>query len=150
MKTLKMKEKKKGSIESFYIYVIDPFCPTYSPFDWACSLLGSSVHGILQARILEWVAVLFSWGSFWPGFELGSPALLVDSLSAELLGKPWRYLIWREKKKGLYLLSPFTFTFLSPFDLHTYICLVYVGVFGQSEAYLRDTVGLVPDYQHWS
>ena len=33
MKTLKMKEKKKGSIESFYIYVIDPFCPTYSPFD---------------------------------------------------------------------------------------------------------------------
>ena len=28
-----------------------------------CSLLGSSVHGILQARILEWVAVPFSRGS---------------------------------------------------------------------------------------
>ena len=26
---------------------------------------GSSVHGILQARILEWVAILFSRGSFW-------------------------------------------------------------------------------------
>ena len=25
-----------------------------------CSLLGSSVHGILQARILEWVAIPFS------------------------------------------------------------------------------------------
>jgi len=25
-----------------------------------CSLPGSSVHGILQARILEWVAILFS------------------------------------------------------------------------------------------
>ena len=25
-----------------------------------CSPLGSSVHGILQARILEWVAILFS------------------------------------------------------------------------------------------
>ena len=25
-----------------------------------CSLLGSSVHGILQARILEWVAISFS------------------------------------------------------------------------------------------
>ena len=25
-----------------------------------CSLLGSSVHGILQARILEWVAMLSS------------------------------------------------------------------------------------------
>ena len=27
---------------------------------------GSSVHGILQARILEWVAIFFSRGSFWP------------------------------------------------------------------------------------
>ena len=29
-------------------------------------LLGSSVHGILQARILEWVAISFSRGSSWP------------------------------------------------------------------------------------
>ena len=28
-----------------------------------CSLPGSSIHGILQARILEWVAILFSRGS---------------------------------------------------------------------------------------
>ena len=27
---------------------------------------GSSVHGILQARILQWVAISFSRGSFWP------------------------------------------------------------------------------------
>ena len=31
-----------------------------------CSLPGSSVHGILQARILEWVAMLFSTGSSQP------------------------------------------------------------------------------------
>ena len=31
-----------------------------------CSLLGSPVHGILQARILEWVAILFSRGSAQP------------------------------------------------------------------------------------
>ena len=31
-----------------------------------CSLSGSSVHGILQARILEWVAIPFSRGSFRP------------------------------------------------------------------------------------
>ncbi|KAM7248331.1 hypothetical protein CapIbe_000370, partial [Capra ibex] len=31
-----------------------------SPMD--CSLPGSSVHGISQARILEWVAILFSRG----------------------------------------------------------------------------------------
>ena len=34
-------------------------CPTLSdPMD--CSLPGSSVHGIFQARVLEWVAIFFS------------------------------------------------------------------------------------------
>ena len=32
-----------------------------------CSPPGSSVHGTLQARILEWVATPFSRGSSWPG-----------------------------------------------------------------------------------
>ena len=31
-----------------------------------CSLPDSSVHGILQARTLEWVAIPFSRGSSWP------------------------------------------------------------------------------------
>ena len=31
-----------------------------------CSLSGSSIHGILQERILEWVAISFSRGSSWP------------------------------------------------------------------------------------
>ena len=31
-----------------------------------CSLPGSSVHGIFQARILEWVAIYFSRRSSWP------------------------------------------------------------------------------------
>ena len=40
-------------------------CPTLcNPMD--CSPPGSSVHGILQARILEWVAVPFSRGSSRP------------------------------------------------------------------------------------
>ena len=30
-----------------------------------CGLPGSSIHGILQARILEWVAISFSRGSSW-------------------------------------------------------------------------------------
>ena len=29
-----------------------------------CSPTGSSVHGISQARVLKWVAISFSWGSF--------------------------------------------------------------------------------------
>ena len=35
-----------------------------NPMD--CSLPGFSVHGILQARILEWVAISFSRGTSWP------------------------------------------------------------------------------------
>ena len=40
-----------------------------------CTLPGSSDHGILQARRLEWVGILFSRGSSWPRDWLGSPAL---------------------------------------------------------------------------
>ena len=48
------------------------------------NLPGSSVHGILQARILEWVAIPFSRGSSQPR----SPALPVYSLLSQLPGKP--------------------------------------------------------------
>ena len=43
-----------------------------------------TVHGILQARILEWVAFPFSRGFFQPGVETRSPTLQADSLPAEL------------------------------------------------------------------
>ena len=40
-------------------------CPALcDPMD--CSSTGSSVHGIFQVRIVEWVAIPFSGGSFWP------------------------------------------------------------------------------------
>ena len=48
---------------------------------------GSSIHGISQARKLEWAAILFSRGSF-PGIESRSSALQVDSLLSEPPGKP--------------------------------------------------------------
>ena len=42
--------------------LVTQLCPTlWDPTD--CSLPGSSVHGILQARVLEWVAIPFSKGS---------------------------------------------------------------------------------------
>ena len=38
---------------------VTQLCPTPSdPMD--CSLPGSSVHGIFQARVLEWAAIAFS------------------------------------------------------------------------------------------
>ena len=46
-----------------------------------------TVHGILQARILEWVAVYFSRDLPNPGIEPRSPELQADSLLAESRGK---------------------------------------------------------------
>ena len=40
-------------------------CPTLSD-PMGCSPPGSSVHGLLQARILEWIAISFSRGSSQP------------------------------------------------------------------------------------
>ena len=56
-----------------------------------CSPQGSSVLWILQARILEWVAIPFFRGSSDPGIEPRSPALQTDSLLSEPPGKPYVY-----------------------------------------------------------
>ena len=47
----------------------NPMCPPLCCFSWDpmdSSPPGSSVHGIFQARILEWVAISFSRRSSWP------------------------------------------------------------------------------------
>ena len=44
-----------------------------------CSLPGSSVQEISQARILEWVAILFSWGSSQSCDQISSLVLQADS-----------------------------------------------------------------------
>ena len=50
-------------LSPFKLYgLVTQLCPTlFDPMDY--SLPGSSVHGILQARILEWVAISYSRGS---------------------------------------------------------------------------------------
>ena len=63
-----------GSTESYFIFSIKmgiregevaQSCPTLcDPMN--CSLPGSSVHGIFQAIVLEWIAISFSRGSSWP------------------------------------------------------------------------------------
>ena len=45
--------------------VVAKSCPTLAT-PWTGNLPGSSVRGILQARILEWVAISFSRGSSQP------------------------------------------------------------------------------------
>ena len=45
--------------------LVDQSCPTLCN-SMGCSPPGSSVHAVLQARILEWVVIPFSRGSSWP------------------------------------------------------------------------------------
>ena len=64
-----------------------------NPMDY--SPPGSSVHGISQARMLEWVAISFSRASSWPRDRiprLVSPALQEDSLPTEPLGRLYNYI----------------------------------------------------------
>ena len=67
--TLKICISKRNIVEFLFSNIITALCnqscPTVcDPMD--CSLPGFSVHGILQARILEWVTISFSRGSSWP------------------------------------------------------------------------------------
>ena len=52
-RTVKEKWKSSRAVVSDSLQLVD------------CNLSGSSLHGILQARILEWVAISFSRGSSW-------------------------------------------------------------------------------------
>ena len=67
----------------FIYWLLFSSCKVTHPSPWpalntvtthvSSSPLGSSVHAILQARILEWFTILFSRGSYNPGVEAGSP-----------------------------------------------------------------------------
>ena len=70
-----------------------------NPMD--CSLPGSSVHGILQVRILERVAIPFSRGSSWPRNQTQGP-----HISGRL------FTVWASREA----LSSFPFSFLFPED----------------------------------
>ena len=57
-----------------------------NPID--CSPPGSSVHGVSQARILEWVSIFFYRGSSWPRDWTHVSCLAGRFLTTEPPGKP--------------------------------------------------------------
>ena len=59
-----------------------------------CNLPGSSIHGILQARVLEWVAISFSGDLPDLQIEPGSPALQAEALPSESPRKPRTQYNW--------------------------------------------------------
>ena len=72
--------KKQGKKNEKLLCIMSDFC-NYSP-------PGSSVHQILQARILEWVAFPLPGNLPNPGIKPGFPALQADSLPSEPPEKP--------------------------------------------------------------
>ena len=70
-------------------------CPTLCN-SMDCSLPGSSVCGIFQARVLEWVAISFSSGSSQTIIKPRSPALQADALPSESPGKPFYRIFYIE------------------------------------------------------
>ena len=62
-------------------------CPTLQPH--AFGPRGSFVRGVLQARILEWVAILFSRGSPWPRDWTQVSCIAGRFFNTETPGKPY-------------------------------------------------------------
>ena len=76
-----------------------------TPMDW--SPPGSSVHGIVQARTLEWVAVFFSRGPSWPGN--GAHVSCTSCIGRQILyhWDTWKLHTNLPKKRGFFrLISP--------------------------------------------
>ena len=70
------------------VMLLAQLCLTlHDPMD--SSLPGSSVHGILQARILERVAIPSPGDLPDPGIKPRTPTLQTDSLPSEPRGKPF-------------------------------------------------------------
>ena len=99
-----MQERRECKKTHLYLVICTKYRknkPAAKPSErrWSCSVMsdplrphglqlpGSSAHGILQARILEWVAISFSRGSSQPRDQPGSPTLQADSLLCEPSGK---------------------------------------------------------------
>ena len=68
---------------------VTQLCPTLcDPID--CSLPGSSIHGIFQARVPEWVAISFSRGSSQPRDRTQVSRIVGRCFTDWAQGKPYR------------------------------------------------------------
>ena len=86
-------------------------CRTYvvsrSVLSTACSQPGTSVHGILQERILEWVAISFSRGSSRPRDRTWVSCIAGRFFVSEPPGEPRTDIV---KTKNVFLYTVFLYT----------------------------------------
>ena len=87
-------------------------CPTLcDPMD--CSLPSSSVHGIFQAIVLEWIAISFSKGSFQPRDQTW-----VSCTAGRL------FTVWATRREGIHV-----YVWLSTIPLHIYKRIFFIHSF---------------------
>ena len=107
-------------------------CPTLSdPMD--CSLLGSSVHGIFQARVLESVAIAFSLKMLEGAYSCrrACPGLPSTMGASEVLGYTKTELLYAERKTFQPDFQPYFPGFLCPRDAAIWL-------------FLEHTLGVLP------
>ena len=86
-------QKKESEVAQLYLTLCDPV---------DCSLPGSSIHGIFQARVLEWVAISFSRGSSRPR-DQARISRIVDR----------RFTVWATRELCVFCFSFLFFFFFS-------------------------------------
>ena len=102
------------------VCLVAQFCPTLcDPMD--CSPPGSSVHGILQARILDWVAIPFSWGSSWSRDQIHISCTADRFFTIWAIGEP--VIIFNRVLNGL---TPPGFCFISHDQFSTLVFLLFL------------------------
>ena len=108
-----------------FAFVIN-YCRKYISFLWLnicllpmdCSLPGSSVHGIFQAMVLEWIAISLSRGCSWPRDQT-RVSRTVDS----------RFTVWATREVlFVYKLELNNFTFLSTVPNCPVICFSHLQI----------------------
>ena len=115
-----------------------------------CSPPGSSVHGILQAKILEWVVISFSRGSSWPRDWTRVSCLAGGFFTTEPPRKASLslFLVYLELFFAFLLCLFLQWNFYSiPSSFHSYAALFYKGALaGQCQEFIG---ARLPPFQLW-
>ena len=116
---------------------------------------GSSVHGILQVRILEWVAIPSSRGSSWP--RNGIWVSCISYIGRQVLNHyaPWKALCWWlvATHPGFTFLPLFTLGRFCPFCLKDSVSLSLHTINLSSlkhSLYIRWVTGLAMFFHLWT
>ena len=103
-------QTKCSLVEEWLVVLVAQSCPTpCDPTD--CSPPGYSVHGILQARVLEWTAIPFSRGSSWPRDQTRASCIAGRFFTIWATGKTnsWGSCLCATKDRWLWWISPYTY-----------------------------------------